>query len=307
MPLPSQMHRLPLAPRWCRPGGNGPRANAVHRTRGNTAVRVLGDNRGGTLTDHPLRFHLRTFNRLLRIVAARAGRRQPGVRGPRPRRCSAQPRRSRWKTLPGVCSSCSSRASSASWGGRGGGNVSTMLHPARRNLSTVPTRLPPSPRPPPHRGSPIDSARPLPSDEFCYQKHVKQIHRNDDGTTQEVLLGLWDPEYHRLKVGKQKAGGGQRSTTSVTLYYKDVRTTSCCVAASAMELSTFCVHIAAQGLQFLQSSLAAPRRGPLFRSSRPAPPPISAASARPTRCVFTTGSEHARGWLSWPPRTGGFL
>lgn len=57
--------------------------------------------------------------------------------------------------------------------------------------------------------------------EFCYQKHVKQIHKNDDGTTQEVLLGIWDAEYHQLKVNKQKSGGGQRSTTSVTLYYKD--------------------------------------------------------------------------------------
>jgi len=66
-----------------------------------------------------------------------------------------------------------------------------------------------------------DSVHP-PSDEFCYQKHVKQIHRNDDGTTQEVLLGIWDAEYHQLKVNKQKSGGGQRSTTSVTLYYKDV-------------------------------------------------------------------------------------
>lgn len=54
--------------------------------------------------------------------------------------------------------------------------------------------------------------------EFCYRKHVKQIHRNQDGSTDEVLLGVWDPEYHKSKLSKM---GNKRSSTSVTLYYKD--------------------------------------------------------------------------------------
>ena len=32
--------------------------------------------------------------------------------------------------------------------------------------------------------------------EFCYMKHVKQIHTNPDGSKIEVLLGKWDKQHH---------------------------------------------------------------------------------------------------------------
>eukprot|EP00040_Diaphanoeca_grandis_P006035 m.35623 g.35623 ORF g.35623 m.35623 type:complete len:521 (-) comp17173_c0_seq1:392-1954(-) len=54
--------------------------------------------------------------------------------------------------------------------------------------------------------------------EFCYMKHVKQVHVEADGSRTEVLLGGWDEVYHRGKMDKL---GGQKSSSSVTHYYKD--------------------------------------------------------------------------------------
>ena len=43
--------------------------------------------------------------------------------------------------------------------------------------------------------------------EFCYKRHVRQIHRNDDGTEQVVRLGEWDAEYHRKKTLQSSSNG----------------------------------------------------------------------------------------------------
>eukprot|EP00041_Stephanoeca_diplocostata_P020328 m.453034 g.453034 ORF g.453034 m.453034 type:complete len:364 (+) comp21545_c0_seq1:65-1156(+) len=54
--------------------------------------------------------------------------------------------------------------------------------------------------------------------EFCYQKHVKQVHQNGDGTKIEILLGAWDRDYHIRKI---TAMGGHKSKTSLVHYYSD--------------------------------------------------------------------------------------
>mmetsp|Transcript_21349 Transcript_21349/g.55733 ORF Transcript_21349/g.55733 Transcript_21349/m.55733 type:complete len:500 (+) Transcript_21349:168-1667(+) len=52
--------------------------------------------------------------------------------------------------------------------------------------------------------------------EFCYKKHVKQVHTNPDGTRIEINLGTWDMEYHLEALAKI---GGHRSTNSMTHFY----------------------------------------------------------------------------------------
>eukprot|EP00037_Helgoeca_nana_P013487 m.124156 g.124156 ORF g.124156 m.124156 type:complete len:499 (+) comp22063_c1_seq1:250-1746(+) len=52
--------------------------------------------------------------------------------------------------------------------------------------------------------------------EFCYMKHVKQVHFNPDGSRVEVLIGKWDMDLH---IDKIEAAGGHKSKNSMTHYY----------------------------------------------------------------------------------------
>lgn len=52
--------------------------------------------------------------------------------------------------------------------------------------------------------------------EFCYMKHVKQVHFNADGSRDEVLMGKWDMAFHTEKIA---AAGGHKSQNSMTHYY----------------------------------------------------------------------------------------
>eukprot|EP00038_Savillea_parva_P010410 m.190064 g.190064 ORF g.190064 m.190064 type:complete len:510 (+) comp17939_c0_seq1:237-1766(+) len=54
--------------------------------------------------------------------------------------------------------------------------------------------------------------------EFCYGKHVKQIHVNPDGTRIEVVLGTWDEAHHMTKI---EEAGGHKATSSMTHYYAE--------------------------------------------------------------------------------------
>jgi endoplasmic reticulum lectin 1 len=48
--------------------------------------------------------------------------------------------------------------------------------------------------------------------EYCYKKHVRQTHRNDDGTQQIVNLGAWNAGYHATQAEIQPADGPNTAT-----------------------------------------------------------------------------------------------
>jgi endoplasmic reticulum lectin 1 len=100
--------------------------------------------------------------------------------------------------------------------------------------------------------------------EFCYMKHVKQVHFNPDGSRVEVLIGKWDMDLH---IDKIEAAGGHKSKNSMTHYYgngdncqeidapREVRVKMMCstsltgtqVALSLHETSTCKVRVCGRG------------------------------------------------------------
>ena len=54
-------------------------------------------------------------------------------------------------------------------------------------------------------------------------KHVRQVHKNDDGSKDVVMLGVWDAAYHKkmFKATKRTNSLQGSKQASVVQYYKD--------------------------------------------------------------------------------------
>jgi hypothetical protein len=54
--------------------------------------------------------------------------------------------------------------------------------------------------------------------EWCHARSVKQVHRNQDGTILEVLLGEWDEAYHIAEYARRRP---DRDGRTLTQYFRN--------------------------------------------------------------------------------------